>query len=158
MKTPDETSHSLSRSQPPAREIARRLISARRPERPGDDTPARIAAAAGDHLYGELSRWLGRDGCHALFTRALAEAAMGSPALKQIQLRARTQPYIDRVPETIMAHGDAATAEGLEWMLVRLVELLGRLIGDEMSMKLIEKSVGPAQRGGSTSGKRQEEA
>ena len=157
MTTPEEASDNLSPSHQSARETARRLISARRPERPGDDTPARLAAAAGDHLYGELSRWLGRDGCHALFTRALADAAIGSPALKQIQLRARTHPYIDGVPETIMAHGDAATAEGLEWMLVRLVELLGRLIGDDMSMKLIERSVGPAQRG-STSGRKQEEA
>lgn len=51
------------------------------------------------------------------------------------------------VPETITAHGDAATAEALESMLVHLVELLGRLIGDDMATKLIERSVGVSERG-----------
>ncbi|HEX9084227.1 MAG TPA: hypothetical protein VF836_05785 [Gemmatimonadaceae bacterium] len=39
-----------------------------------------------------------------------------------------------------MAFGDIATTEALESMLARLVELLGRLIGDDMAMKLIERS------------------
>lgn len=158
MKTPDEASNSLSPSQQAARRIARRLISTRRPDRREDDTPARTTAAASDHLYRELSRWLGRDGCHALFARALAQATTDYPILEQIQLRARAQPYIDGVAETIMAHGDAATAEGLEWMLVLLVELLGRLIGDDMATKLIEQSVGIAERGGASSANRREEA
>jgi hypothetical protein len=78
--------------------------------------------------------------------------------LGQIQLRARTEPYIEGVAEGIMAHGDAATAEALESMLVRLAELLGRLIGDDMAMKLIERSLAVSNRGDPTSGSRQEEA
>jgi hypothetical protein len=78
--------------------------------------------------------------------------------LAQIQLRARSEPYIGGVPETIMAHGDAATAEALESMLVRLVELLGRLIGDDMATKLIERSVGASERGDTISDARREEA
>ena len=119
---------------------------------------ARAAATACDHLYQALSRWVGPDGCHALFTRGLAEARAEYPALAQIQLRARSQPYIDGVPETIMAHGDAATAEALESMLVHLVELLGRLIGDDMATKLIERSVGVSERGDTIFDSRREEA
>jgi hypothetical protein len=78
--------------------------------------------------------------------------------LAQIQLRARSQPYIDGVPETIMAHGDAATAEALESMLVHLVQLVGRLIGDDMATKLIERSVGASERGDTISDSRREEA
>lgn len=78
--------------------------------------------------------------------------------MAQLQLRARSQPYIDGVPETIMAHGDAATAEALESMLVHLVELLSRLIGDEMATKLIERSVSAPERGNTISHARLEEA
>jgi hypothetical protein len=148
----------LSRNEPSARQLARRLINSRGSERAGGDTRARAAAAACDHLYRELSRWVGPDGCHALFTRALAQARTEYPALGQIQLRARSEPYIDGVAETIMAHGDASTAEALESMLVRLVELLGRLIGDDMAMKLIERSLALSEVGVATSDNRREEA
>jgi hypothetical protein len=160
MKTPDEASDSLSRAQPAAREIVRRLIANRRPARVGGGghTSARAAAAACDQLYRELSRWVGRDGCHALFTRALAQARTDFPVLEEIQLRAQSEPYVEGVAETIMAHGDAATAEALESMLVRLVELLGRLIGDDMAMKLIERSLAASEYVEGTSDGRQEEA
>jgi len=55
-----------------------------------------------------------------------------------------------------MAYGDAATAEGLESMLVRLVELLGRLIGDDMAVKLIEQSLAPSQGSDGAADKREE--
>jgi hypothetical protein len=78
--------------------------------------------------------------------------------LEQIQLRARSEPYIDGVAETIMAHGDPATAEGLEAMLVHLIELLGRLIGDDMAMKLIERSLAASDRDDPAADGRREEA
>ena len=147
-----------SRNESSARKIARRLINSRRSDRADGHTAARAAAAACDKLYRELSRWVGSDGCHALFTRALAQARTEYPVLAQIQLHARSEPYIDGVAETIMAHGDPATAEALESMLVRLVELLGRLIGDDMAMKLIERSLAASERGDGPSDDRREEA
>jgi len=158
MNTPNEASDSLSRAEPRTRQIALRLIESRRSERSGDDTAARAAAAACNHLYRELSRWVGPDGCHALFTRALAQARSEYPGLEQIQLRARSEPYIDGIAEIIMAHGDGATARAIESMLVRLVELLGRLIGDDMAMKLIERSLAASERVDGTSVGPQEEA
>lgn len=141
-----------------ARKIAHRLIENGRSAEHGSDSPARAAAAACDRLYRELSRWVGRDGCHALFTRALSQARADHPALGKIQLRARAQPYIDGVAETIIAQGDPATAEALETMLVSLVELLGRLIGDDMAMKLIERSLTSLEGRDATSESRREEA
>ena len=136
-------------SRDPRREIARRLIDSRRQERTGADTAARAAASACDHLYRELARWVGVDGCHALFTRALTQARVEHPALTQIQLHARSDPYVDGLAATIMAYGDAATAEALASMLVRLLELLGRLIGDDMATKLVGRSMA-ASEGGDT--------
>jgi hypothetical protein len=146
MNTADKGKEGLPRN-PPARQIVRRLVDSRRHERTGADTAARAAVSACEHLYRELSRWVGPDGCHALFTRALAQAQAEHPALGQIQLRARSEPYIDGVAATIIAYGDAAAAEAFESLLVHLVELLGRLIGDDMAMKLIERSLFASERG-----------
>jgi hypothetical protein len=43
-------------------------------------------------------------------------------------------------------------------MLISLVELLGRLIGDDMAMKLIERSLAASESAGETSDGRREEA
>lgn len=142
---------------PPSRQIAHRLIVSSGSARAEGDSAGRAAAAACDHLYHELSRWVGPDGCHALFTRALAQARTDYPVLGQIELRPRSEPYIDGVAATIMAHGDATTAEALESMLARLVELLGRLIGDDMATKLIERSLA-ASEGADPASNRREEA
>jgi hypothetical protein len=158
MKTTEPGKNSLSNEQSAARQIAHRLIDRRLSARQGGDSAARTAAAACDHLYRELSQWVGPDGCHALFTRALAQARTEYPALEQIQLHARSEPYVEGVAETIMAHGDAATAEALESMLVRLIELLGRLIGDDMAMKLIQRSLAASEPDRPTSDSRREEA
>jgi hypothetical protein len=126
---------------PPARQLARRLIDGNR----GDGSPsqhsAHSAAVAFDHLYQSLSRWVGFDGCHALFTRAHANARAKHPLLANIQLHARSIPYLDGVAETVDQHGAGETVEALESMLVVLIELLGRLIGDDMATKLIERDL-----------------
>lgn len=128
----------------PAREIVRGMISDRRAEPTEGESSTR--AAAGDHLYQELARWVGPDGCHALFSRALVVARKEFAPLAKIQLRAGSDPYIGGVAETVAAYGDTATANALECLLVHLVELLGRLIGDDMARKLIERSALSAER------------
>lgn len=123
----------------------RRLINSRPPNQRRGDTPARAAAEACDALYRELSRWVGHDGCHALFARALAETRPLYPALEKIQLRPRSELYVEGLADSIMARGDPETAEALESMLVRLVELLGRLIGEDMAGKLINRTFGTSE-------------
>jgi hypothetical protein len=147
----------VSSEQSSAHQIARRLIDSRGFE-PGEAHSEARAAAACDALYRGLSRWVGSDGSHALFSRALAEARTKHPSLMQIELRVRSEPYVDGVTETIMAHGEAATRAGLESMLVRLIALLGRLIGDEMAMRLIEQSLAASERGAAPPQRQQEEA
>jgi hypothetical protein len=157
MSPANRAKRSVSRDQPTPTQIARLLIKHRRSEQAGI-SPARAAAAACDHLYRELSRWVGSDGCHALFTRALAEVRIQHPALESVQLHARSDPYTDGVAEAIIAHGDPATAAGLEALLVRLIEILGRLIGEDMSTILIERSLAALPRGNRAAGAAREEA
>jgi hypothetical protein len=132
------------------------LIQSRQPT--AADGGARVVAVACDDLYLELSRWVGADGCHALFRRALTEARTEFTNLDLITLRPRSDPYVDGVAESIMSRGDAATAEALESVLVHLVELLGRLIGDDMAAKLIERSIATPVQRDATPDKRREEA
>ena len=123
-----------------AAQVARRLVSTQGSGEGTGDGAARAAAEACGKLYKDLSRWVGPEGCHALFTRAMTQGRAGHPALATIQLKARSDPYVEGVAETIMAHGHAAAAKALEAMLTFVIELLARLIGDEMAMKLIQRS------------------
>jgi hypothetical protein len=147
MISPDRSSDTHSGNSPAAQDIVRRFIGSRPPQQKRGDTAARAVAAACDSLYRELSRWVGPDGCHALFARALAETRPHYPALEKIQLRPRSEPYIEGLADSIMARGDPETAEALESMLIRLVELLGRLIGDDMAGKLIDRTFGDSEQG-----------
>ena len=125
----------------PAGRLARRVIDARRGDGAPSPDSAHSAGVAFDHLYQSLSRWVGLDGSHALFTRAHAKARTKHPLLSNIQLRARSTPYLDGVAESANQHGAAETVEALESMLVVVIELLGRLIGDDMATKLIERDL-----------------
>jgi hypothetical protein len=134
------------------------LIGSRQLKR-GDGAPsARAAGEACDHLYQELARWVGSDGCHALFARALAEARSSHPALTQVELRARSDPFVDGIAETITAHGDPATLTALESMLAVLVDLLRRLIGNDIAAKLIGRSLSTIHDAGAITDRTQEEA
>ncbi len=140
INTANQRKDTPSRDKPSAGQIAHRLINVRRSEPAGSRTPAHAAVDACNQLHQDLSRWVGLDGCHALFTRALAHARTDYPLLEEIQLRPRSEPYVEGGTETIDAYGAAQTAEAIESMLSGLIELLGRLIGDDMAMKLIEES------------------
>jgi hypothetical protein len=150
------TGNTPPRNREPGRQIAWRLIRSRPSWKATGDDHARTAADACGHLYRELSRWVGPDGCHALFSRALAQTRAKHPALEQIQLHARKDPYVEGVAEAIIAHGEPATADSLEAMIANVVQVLGRLIGDDMAMKLIERSLTADGGSAPSSDKRQE--
>lgn len=57
-----------------------------------------------------------------------------------------------------MAHGDAATGKALESLLVTLIELLGRLIGDDMATKLIGRALAASEQRDARSDATREEA
>jgi hypothetical protein len=140
MNSADSAKDAPPQDQLATREIARRLINRRGVDQAGSRSAAQAAAAACDHLYWDLSRWVGLDGCQALFTRALTQARADHPVLEQIRLSTKSDRHLDGVSETIKTHGDGATAESVESVLVALIELLTRLIGNEMVTRLVEGS------------------
>lgn len=123
------------------RDLARRLIDSGGAGQAHGLASADATAAACDRVYRGLSRWIGRDGCHALFTRALAQARSSHPLLEQIKLDPRSGDYVDGMAPVIMQYGNAAATSALEAMLVVLIELLARLIGDDMATRLIGQTL-----------------
>ncbi len=130
------------------KQIIRRSIERKLAEGGSGFSRAAAAARAGEDMYVSLARWIGTDGCHALFGRARAEAEGSNGALASLKLRTRAVPYIDGIADVAEKYGDAETAEAIESMLVGVSELLGRLIGVDMSNNLIKQSLPDSSRVG----------
>jgi hypothetical protein len=123
-----------------ARYLAARLIARARKSGGAPATGGLGAVETAFHLVlAELSRWIGAGGCHALLTQALRKARADHPALAAIV--SASDARLDRLTESVEAHGAKEIAAGLEAALVALIDLLGRLIGDDLSTKLVEMSM-----------------
>jgi len=90
-----------------------------------------------------LSRWFGIDGTDALFARAVARAQADHPALANVRYSHQSAVCLERLAESARRHGAHAAADGVAAVLTVLIELLGRLIGEDIAMRLLEQS-GPA--------------
>lgn len=124
-----------------AQQLAQRLVELEQKASGPKTSRAFAAALAGQKLQQSLSRWIGSDGCHALFLRAREEARSDRPALEPLYLRVRSEPYVEGVAQSIEAFGEAATADAIESLLADMIELLGRLIGVDMATNLIERGL-----------------
>jgi hypothetical protein len=124
-----------------ARELAIRLLT-----REGSGPPQSTAAEAPDRVCAsvshELSRWIGREGCRALFARALAtaQAAGLHPALDLVRVSTGSVSCLDGLAEAAARSGSDATTAGVTAVLSELIELLGRLIGEDMALSLLAHS------------------
>ena len=124
---------------PTVRQLTRRLLDRAGRTDDAADAGATAALDACERVNRELCRWVGTNGCSALLARALTDARAGHPVLEEIRIADRSGPALEGVPECVRKHGAAATAAGLEMLLVTLLALLGRLIGDDMVMRLVEQ-------------------
>ena len=122
----------------PARELARRLI-----EGEGVDHAGSIAVADAQHaaerVWDELSKWMGIDGSHALLTRAVALAKAEHPVLlRNAKVGGRSRSWLEGVVDNHSTNGTDAAAEGIESIFTALIELLGRLVGDQIALNLLQ--------------------
>jgi hypothetical protein len=90
----------------------------------------------------ELSRWIGRQGCRALFARALSTAQAGGeyPVLDLVRVSTGSVSCLDGLAEGAARCGSDAATAGATAILSALIELLGRLIGDDMALSLLAHS------------------
>lgn len=134
----------MAPNSPAARRVALRLLA--RGGAPGaaaseESSPVAATQETFRQLAGALTRWFGPFGYHALFARALAEAKSHHPALDDVRIHSANEPFLDGLAESIEHHGTAAVTEGIITMLMAFIDLLSRLIGEDMALKLLDQSV-----------------
>jgi hypothetical protein len=129
---------------PAARSVAIRLLArgraAAEAQQASPDSLG-VAEVVGRQLASTLSRWFGPYGYHALLTRALADALVTHPALGSVRVQTPTDPALVGLAEAASTLGVEATMEGVTTVLATIVELLGRLIGEDLAMNLMEQAV-----------------
>ncbi len=102
--------------------------------------PEEMAAAAEQgcaRLRAVLTRWIGSDGYRALVDRALEQARAEHPAIAGLQCQAGD---VQGVAAAVGEHGAAEVREGILALVARLIDLLSRLIGEEMATRLVEQA------------------
>ena len=75
-----------------------------------------------------------------MLTRALAQADVEHPLLKELRVAPRSEPILLEISGLITLHGAPAVAAALEAALEGMFGLLGRLIGEDMVVQLVDRS------------------
>lgn len=113
------------------------------------------AASAAERAFAEISvslvRWIGPDGSQALFMRALGLAQVQRPALKAIPPPARSALVLGPLAATVDPQDTNAVVDAAAMILTILIELLGRLVGNDLAIRLIGhglpgQGAGPSRR------------
>jgi hypothetical protein len=134
---------------PASLQIARRLLT--REAAPGKARDPKVDGAAlqrtMSRVFESLRDSMGVDGCNALLVRALARTEADHPALKSITRLNENSIYLDGVVASVELHGVAAVTKAIEALLAALIDALGRLIGEDMAIRLIDPDA-PASRSG----------
>ncbi len=133
-----------------ATDVARRLWA-----RGGGVTSSEDAGAATqrvcDDLRAGLSRWVGAEGYRALLDRALRLSTPEHPVLGSFSCH---DGDALAAAAAARAHGAAELAAGIVALVATLTELLGRIIGEEMALQLVEQAGTPGPAAGSSTERR----
>ena len=122
-----------------ARELARQIL-ARDLAATDTPTPVNVAAAAErafHRLANGLAIWIGPEGSQALFTRALALAQAQDRALKAVPPPARSALFLDALAANAEPHDGASVLDGVVLIMTTLIELLTRLVGEDLAVRLV---------------------
>ena len=114
----------------------------------GGKTSAEEFATAADQLFSQLeaglARWVGAEGSRVLRGRALKLAQAQHRALRDFSDGGWDVPV---VVSAVKAHGAPDVAAGFIAVIATLIDLLGRIIGQEMAVRLVEQTGAPGPRG-----------
>ena len=128
-----------------ATEVARHLW-----ERAVDDSgaPQDVAVAATrmcTELRVGLTRWVGAMGYRALIDQALLLARAEHPELGTLSCHGGDEPV---TTAAVRAHSAAEVATGMVALVATLIDLLSRIVGEEMAVELVNQAVArpPGQR------------
>src|SRR5688500_5278530 len=123
-----------------AHRLADLLLENERARAGARDSPEDAALRACLSLHAELCSWIGSIGCHTLFTRALRTAQADYRGLSALTLRPGKGPPLQGVEHVVAQIGSEDTAAALEAMLVFLLDLRQRFVGEDIVAALVERS------------------
>ena len=99
---------------------------------------AAVALGVCAHLRAALSRWVGLEGYRVLLLRALDLARVEHPVLTRLSCDGNDEQEIAAAVE---AHGAAEVTAGMVALVEALIDLLGRIIGEEIAVELVKQAV-----------------
>jgi hypothetical protein len=124
---------------PTSLQIARRLLAKAAPDSERDP---KMVGAALERTFMRVSEKLrdsiGEDGSNALLARALASAEPSHPALKNIRRQNEGGIHLDNMVASVEKDGVAPVTAAIEALIAALIDVLGRLIGEDMAIRLID--------------------
>jgi hypothetical protein len=121
-------------------EIARRLLARDRPSHPELQPEAAGVALqrACTRVTLALGEAMGEAGCTALLARALARTEESHPVLKKMRRLDQDTIHLDGIAESVAAHGVADVTAATEALVAALIDILIRLIGEDMAVRLVD--------------------
>ena len=106
----------------------------------GSSTPQHVASAA-ERLFTQsragLGRWIGAEGYRTLHDRALGMARTEHPALHGLSCLGGDQAAI---AAAVRANGAAQMADAMVAWVAAMMDVLGRIIGQETAVRLVEQT------------------
>ena len=113
----------------------------------GDSRAPDDIAAGADRLWGGLSallgRWIGPSGYQALLNRALGIARSEHACLRDLSCVGGEAAL---VAKTAGKHGAGEIAESMVRVAALLIDLLGRIVGEDMAIHLVNQVAAPSPR------------
>lgn len=85
-----------------------------------------------------LSRWVGFEGYRALLDRALEQVRSEHPVLSHLSCDGSDE---EEIAAAVRAQGAAEVAAGIMALVATLIDLLGRIIGEEIAVGLVKQAV-----------------
>ena len=97
-----------------------------------------------------LQRSMGAAGCAELVARAFARSEETNPILKVLREAGGDCTRLDDIASSVATHGREAVTAAITALLTAVIDILTRLIGEEMATQLVTgDDVQPASRAGS---------
>jgi hypothetical protein len=87
-----------------------------------------------------LRESMGEDGCDALFGRAASRSETLHPVLRQLRPPKMSDISREQLSSAVAANA-VATQAAIEALLANLIEILARLIGEDMALQIITRDI-----------------
>jgi hypothetical protein len=96
-----------------------------------------------------LTRWVGSGGYRILVDRALALVRPEHPALGKISCNGSDR---EEIAAAVRVHGAAELTNGIVTVVATVIDLLSRIVGEEMAVELVKQAVAARPGGASNTG------